>query len=487
MSRAALPLALSALLAPALTAGCADTARRLYLEEAVDDLAGAPRDDDDVELAADQLSALATNAAISSELTLTECMRLALVHYEYLAARGEDILQADTLRAEAITSMLPRVGFQLRHTRNSNPVSFQSAGSSVDLAPGSAQPFLPREFTEHSFVVTQPLFNPRTLPSYWLASATRRVEALNLDDLRDEVLFRVATAFYEVLGFDRDVQALRSTMAQVDEQLRVLDARLAVGEAQRQEVLLAEARRAEVEVELVQAELDREQARARLSRLTGVPGRQRLLDTMDAVTPPGDVTELINRAYRERPDLNAARMAIEQAEQERNLVIADYLPQVNLDFTYYTRAVAGFNQFLDYAATANLLWTIFDGGARETRLVRARSVERQRELLARALAEDIRLEVVEAALAYSALDRAQRALAARRVAATGAQELASLQYTAGEATNLDVLVAVAERQNSERNEIRGEFARKLAALRIWLATGEITRSPPARRLLEARR
>lgn len=487
MSRAALPLALAALLAPALTAGCADTARRLYLEETVDDLAYAPDDDDDLEAAGEHLAALAEEAAVSSQLTLTDCMRLALVNYEYLTARGEDLLQADTLRAEAITTMLPRVGFSLTHTRNSNPVSFDTGPTSTGLTPGSPRPFLPREYTEHSVIVTQPLLDARTLPAYRLATATRRVEALNLDDLRDEVLFQVATAFYEVLGFDRDVEALRSTLAQVDEQLRVLAARLAVGEAQRQEVLLAEARRAEVEVELVQAELDRETSRARLARLTGVPNPRRLVDTLDAVRPPGDVGDLVARAFAARPDLEAARVAVEQAAQERNLVLAEYLPVVTLDFTYFTRAVAGFNQFLDYSVQANLLWTLFDGGQREVELVRAASVERERALLAEALAEDVRLEVIEAALAYAALDRTKQALAARRVAAAGAQELASLQFGAGEATNLDVLVAVAERQNAERNEIRGEFARKLAALRIWLATGEITRSPPARRLLEARR
>lgn len=483
MSRAAFALALMALLA--LTAGCADTARRLFLEETVNDLPYAPEDEDDLEAAAEHLQALASEAAVSSQLTLTDCMRLALVSYEYLAARGESLLQADTLRAEAITTMLPRVNFPLTQTVNSNAVSLSTlgGGSTGATTPTSGRPFLPRSYTQHSLVITQPLVDARALPAYRVATATRRIEALNIDDLRNEVLFQVATAFYEVLGFDRDVQALRSILAQVDEQLRVLGARLAVGEAQRQEVLLAEARRAEVEVDLVQAELDRETARARLSRLTGVPGNRGLVDTLRAVRPPGDVNDLVRRAFRSRPDLQAARVAVLQAEEERNLVLAEYVPLVTLDFTYYTRAVAGFNQFLDWTLTANLLVNIFDGGAREARLVRAQSVRRQREKLADALAEDIRLEVVEAVLAYAALDRAQQALVARRVAAVGAQELASLQYAAGEATNLDVLVAVAERQDAQRNEIRGEFALKLAALRIWLATGELPESPPAQRLL----
>lgn len=486
MSRAAFALALSAPLA--LTAGCADTARRLFLGETVNDLPYAPEDEDDLEAAGEHLAALASEAAVSSQLTLTDCMRLALVNYEYLAARGESLLQADTLRVEAITAMLPRVNFPLTHTVNSNAVSLStlgggSTGTGTTTPPTSSRPFLPRSYTQHSLVITQPLIDARTLPAYRVATATRRIEGLSLDNLRNEVLFQVATAFYEVLGFDRDVQALRSILAQVDEQLRVLGARLAVGEAQRQEVLLAEARRAEVEVDLVQAELDRETARARLSRLTGVSGNRGLVDTLRAVRPPGDLTDLVRRAFRSRPDLQAARVAVVQAEEERNLVLAEYVPLVTLDFTYYTRAVAGFNQFLDWTLTANVLVNIFDGGAREARLVRAQSVRRQREKLADALAEDIRLEVVEAVLAYAALDRAQQALVARRVAATGAQELASLQYGAGEATNLDVLVAVAERQDAQRNEIRGEFALKLAALRIWLATGELPESPPAQRLL----
>src|SRR5690606_27294908 len=145
------------------------------------------------------------------------------------------------------------------------------------------------------------------VPAYRLATATRRLEALQLDDLRDELLFQTAAAFYEVLGFARDVAALRSTLEQVDEQLRVLEVRLAVGEAQRQELLLAEARRAEVGVELVQADLGRATARARLVRLTGIPAPRELIDTLDVETPPpGDLGELVALAYEARPDLRAA-------------------------------------------------------------------------------------------------------------------------------------------------------------------------------------
>ncbi|MCO5165134.1 MAG: TolC family protein [Planctomycetes bacterium] len=470
----AVVVALGALLA-LLGGGCADRARRSYQEEVVNDLPGAPAEPEDQVEAAGAMRALAEAAAVSTQLTLTDCMRLALVNVQRLEARGERLLQADTLRAEAITTLLPRAGFSLRYTRDSNPVEF---GGEV---------FLPQTRLEHSVFVTQPLFDARALPGYRLGAATRRVEALLLDDERDEVLFQVAAAFYEVLGFDRDLVFLRSTRDQVDEQLRVLEARLEVGEAQPQEVLLARARRAEVEVDLVQAQFDRDSARARLARLTGTSAQQELLDTLEVERPRGSVEALVARALATRPALEAARAEVDVAAERRNLVLAEYLPRVTLDFTYFTRAVGGFNQFLDWTGSINLLWTVFDGGSREVRLARTRSIERERALLARDLEDEVRLQVVQAALSFAALDRAQDALEARRQAARGAQELASVQFQAGEATNLDVLVAVAERQDAERNQVRGEFARKLAALRIWLVTGELSRSPPARRLLERRR
>lgn len=474
VSRAgALPLV--AVAAALLAAGCADHARRSYLDEVVDDLPGAPADRDARVEAGEHMRALADAAAVTTQLTLTDCMRMALVNYQRLVARGERLLQADTLRAEAITTLLPRAGFNLSYRRDSNPVEF---GGEV---------FLPQTRLEHSVFVTQPLFDARALPGYRLGAATRRVEALALDDERDEVLFQVAAAFYEVLGLDRDLDALRSTLEQVDEQLRVLEARLEVGEAQPQEVLLARARRAEVEVDLVQAQLDRDRTRARLARLTGAPAAQALHDTLEVERPGGDVDVLVARALATRPALGAAQAEVDAAAERGNLVLAEYLPLVTLDFTYFTRAVGGFNQFLDWTAAVNLQWFAFDGGSREVRLARARSVARERALLAADLADEVRLQVIDAALAFAALDRAQAALEARRRAARGAQELASLQFQAGEATNLDVLVAVAERQDAERNQVRGEFARKLAALRIWLVTGEMTRSPPARRLLERAR
>lgn len=456
----------------ALVTGCADTARRNYLDEALDDIPGAPAD---AAALGEELTREAAGDPAEGDLSLAECMRLALLHSERLAARGEDILQADTLRVEAITRLLPRAAFNLSHTRDSTPVSF---GGSV---------FLPQERTEHSVSLSQPLFDPGVLPAYRLAVATRRLEALLLDDARDELMFQVAAEFYGVFGFEQDVVALRAALEQLVEQLRVLEVRLAVGEAQRQEVLLAEARRAEVEVDLVQSQFEADRARARLGRLLGTRPPRRLVDSLEVAPPPGDVAALTLRALDARPDVEAARAQVEQAGERRDLVLADYLPTVTLDVTYYTRAVGGFAQFIDWTASANLTWSVFDGGAREARLVRAASEQREQRLLATALEEDVRLEVLEAVLAFAALDRARAALEARRVAATGAQELAAIQFEAGEATNLDVLVATAERQQAERNQSRSDASWKLAALRLWLATGEIVRSPPGRRLLERSR
>ena len=114
----------------------------------------------------------------------------------------------------------------------------------------------------------------------------------------------------------------------------------------------------------------------------------------------------------------------------------------------------------------------------------ARSMLRQRQLDLQRLEEQVRLEVEDAALAFRSLDRALFAFAARSRAATAAHDVTEALVAAGSATNLELLVARDTREEAARNLIRTTLGRKLAALRIRLAAGDMRSAPPAAELAD---
>ncbi len=448
-----------------LVAGCAggaDRAREHYLAEAGRDLAAGPLDRDAAIASGQRIVDRAAEVAKRETLTLTDCFVLALANDDRLKLRGERILQGEMQEREAIGAFLPRIAGRGQYVRDSDEIEFAGGGR------GS-----PQSRTEHWVTVEQTLFDGRILPALEVARAGQRIEALQLRDERDRLFFEVSSAFYEAKSLERDIAALEASLAGAVEHLRVLGVQQEAGEAQPQDVLLTQARRDEVQAELVQAQHDVLRARTRLTRLVGLPiGARPLADTLTVEAPPGEIPHLVDLALAQRHDLARADAQIDQAEAQSTAAATEFLPRASLRFDDWTRR-EGFSEDIDWTLTIGVDWTFFDGGAREARIARARSVVRERELALRDLEKEARRDVEDAVLAFRSLDRAMAAFESRARAAAESADQMHVRFVAGDSTNLDVLFAQEAREEAERNLARAIFARKLAALRIRLAIGDM--------------
>ena len=460
-----------------VVSGCAlgeDEAVNIFRTEVARDLGGVARDDDDArELGARIHAAADTAPAGEPGIGLADCFRLAIANSEGLRGRAEGVLQADMLEREAIASVLPRVALYGTHVKDDRSIAL-GGGSSIQ----------PSERTGYGFTVTQSLFEAEVFPRLSIAAETRRIETLLLRNERDQLLFQVATEFYEALGLEADLEAIEATRASAQESLRVLEARRAVGVARADDVLLAQASVAEAEARSIQAAADLERVRARLRNVLGIDRLPPLQDTYEVIPGPRSIPRLVDMALSQRYDLEAARAEIDRADAEETLTWMAFLPDVTATFTQYLESEEAFSSQLDWTLGVNLEWTLFDGGGRVARAARARSMLRQRQLDLQRLEEQVRLEVEDAALAFRSLDRALFAFAARSRAATAAHDVTEALVAAGSATNLELLVARDTREEAARNLIRTTLGRKLAALRIRLAAGDMRSAPPAAELAD---
>lgn len=406
---------------------------------------------------------LAREVARKGELSLADCFRLALHNSQALAVRGEAVVQAGATRREAIAALLPQVGAHAQYIRNKE--IFQIL---INVIPRGRF-----EFYGHA---SQKLFDAPAFAAVQVAGEARQIELLRLADERDRLLFEVASTFYEILGLERDREALAATRARASEQSRVVEVELRAGKARPQEAFDVRAVLDEAEMNAVSVDEQIARSRLRLARLVGVsPLPARLTDSYDVRWKPGELPELVEAAGRARVDLAIARHQIAQQEAARRQVKGEYLPTASAEGTYWGRR-KDFEEDNVWTVAIYADWNLYDGGGREARLARAQSAVRQAELELESARKDLDRDVEEALVAFRSIDRLLATLDSRVKAADELLERTATALKAGTVTDLHMLLAQEAKADAARDLARTRFARMLALLRIRLVIGDLRRA-----------
>lgn len=210
------------------------------------------------------------------------------------------------------------------------------------------------------------------------------------------------------------------------------------------DVIRAEVRLSTERQRATAAESEFQKARLQLARVIGLPiGQAFTLSSDIPYVPMPDMTvqEALDRAYRERPDYQAAQARVRAAESERQAVVGEGLPSVRVTADYGAIGLAAGSALPTFNVTGAVNIPIFQGGRLQGRLLQAEAEVRTR----RAEAEDLRAAIYyDVRAAFLDLQATDEELQV----ATRARELAGLQLTqsrdrfaAGVTNNIEVLQA----------------------------------------------
>jgi outer membrane protein TolC len=177
-------------------------------------------------------------------------------------------------------------------------------------------------------------------------------------------------------------------------------------------------------------------ARGDLATALGAPAAATIrVEPLSQVPTPESVGETVeqatDRALNERPDILAELAGVRRAEAERKEARAAYDPTLNFRMNANAQSLYLLQQKLPWGHTADLTggfalslnWTVFDGGARRSRLMQAEAEIRRADSEVDAVRDTIEDEVWTA---YSNLNTAFR----QREAAAALLESATLSYAA---------------------------------------------------------
>jgi outer membrane protein TolC len=271
-----------------------------------------------------------------------------------------------------------------------------------------------------------------------IAAATAEVLAANFafNDTHRSVIYQVEQAYYQLLNASGQEEAARASLSNAQAVQQSAEERLKNGLATLPDVLEARSATAQAEYEL-QSVLGTEQiAAGNLATVLGTFATTTIhVQALNELPIPQSVDEsvdgVIDRALAQRPDLMQQVAGVRSTNARVKEARAAYYPSLSVAASPTAQSLYGMQQQFPWGHTAGLTgglgfklnWTVFDGGARKSRLAQAEANVHEAEAQVNVTRNQIADQVWAA---YSNLKTALR----QRQAATALLEASSRSYDA---------------------------------------------------------
>jgi TolC family type I secretion outer membrane protein len=397
-------------------------------------------------------------------MTLEEVYAQALKANEQVKIAREGIDIARFEKDRALSGMLPNFEAEASYTRR--PEAILSGANAI------------RAEKEKNFElrVSQPLYSGgRAMATYKSAKEGIRVSREDFKIAQEELLFDVATAYYNVLKAQKNLSLSRVEVERLEKHQKDSESRFKVGEVTKTIVLRSQAELSRARADLVRAEAALKTARDQLVLLAKLPGDFEVMDPKAAFLPSGDEQVLIQLAHQRRPDLVASGIREMIALNGVRFAQGGFLPTLSLEGTYNRQDQDPENPFFfvrrDKQATVTLSLPLFEGGLRLAEFREARSKVRQAQLERSLLEDRIEVEVKTALRDLMTVDSILQNFKDQVAFAQENFTLVEKQFVFGLATNIDVLDANSLLRQAQQQLSNTQYDRELAVLNLQKTVG----------------
>ena len=410
------------------------------------------------------------------DLSLAEALTMAAQQNQQLRIAAFEVAIARSQLAQVRAGTAPQVNAQASYTRTQaqgpTVVSF-GPGITVEIPAPSANLYDVR------LVLQYPLYSGGRIEAQ-IAFAEANVKGAEaaLERVKQQVIFSVRQAYYQLLLAQSGLDVADRSVAQAAENLRVARARVAAGASPRFDEVQAEVAVAQARQSQVRSRNAIAQATQGLNALINLPLNTppRLRDAL-AVRPVGpSVDALIAGALEARPEF--AELRARQAAAQAGIALAESgaKPTVAVNAaTSYGNSSAGFvpstgvssTWSLTLAATLNL----FDGGLTKERIQEARLRLEQLRASEAQQHQAVELEVRQAFLNLRSVAEELAGADAVVTQAAEALRIANVRFQSGVGTNLEVLTAQTTASQAEAARVQALFNYNVARATLERAVG----------------
>jgi len=402
-------------------------------------------------------------------LTLPDALRYALDHNPGIAQARERIRQQHGVVLEVRSQQIPNLA-----------VSGDVSANDKELSAGS--PPQNRNWGMSAQATQLVYSGGSVVASTRSARLTVQAAELELQSIVNETLLTVRTLFYSALLAKEQVGVQEENVKLLEEQLKDAQSRFEAGSVSNFEVLRAQVALANGQPDLITARNDYRLAIEELRRALGLSDRAggsprgagstlpplagELALEGRAQADQADLANALGAARAQRPELQRLAKLAEAGEQQVVASRSGALPRVSAYGRYDWQRGGpgtGWSDRRDgWTAGLQTQWAIFDGRATAGRTAQAKS----RLVQTRLALEETELAIdVEVRRAHSSLIEAQELVSASAAVVEQADEalrLARVRYSAGTATQLDVLTSQVELTRARLNQLQATYRYNVA-------------------------
>ncbi len=425
------------------------------------------------------LAMLGLTAAGAGATTMTadDAVKLAMDRSGLVVGARAGVTSARGSLYSAWGGVLPNLTASLtrsetRSTNETGSVSF--AGSPVPIEPNDSR----SNFSAPTVSLSWGILTPSAWANLSAARQNSRSARYTLDATRNDVALGVRRQFYEVVKAIKLSEVAEGSLQLARDDERRVRAMFEVGSVSKSDLLKAQVRSAQSEVDLLQARHAVIVQRIELARQIGVDeAAMGAVDTvLSARMQTYDEAAVLAEAAAKRPDLIAAEAALASARASHAGARLGRLPYVTAsgsasfnqktNFTNTERLTGAeqkgeTNLDRDLRGTISLRWDIFSLGTVDARIASARAAltraQEDRDALRRNLAGEVRQAILAHREATESQVAAQRGLES----ATESLKLTQEKYNVGSATILELIDAQVQLETA-----KSDLVRALAAIRV---------------------
>ncbi len=306
--------------------------------------------------------------AHATGLSLAEAFREAKINFETIGEKGETVVQADETYNQGVGALLPNI--------NGNGNYFWQKNVATGVGTSLSPPYQPT----WGVSVTQPLFQGAALNGLRQADAQIRAAQHDKNYSLEQLYVNLAATYYSVLSQEKDLENLETEIRFYDERIVELKRFLKIGRAQMTDVLAVQTSRSQILATIKNEKGQLDSLREQLTLYTGVDQKTRLNPVIDPLPDSVKLMTYYLSRRDQRPDVKRDRENLEAAHQAVWVAKEGHLPTVSLKADRYFQRYGIFNE-IDWDAGITITIPIFAGGATQSKVRQAMSVENSARLV----------------------------------------------------------------------------------------------------------
>jgi outer membrane protein TolC len=404
------------------------------------------------------------------DLSLTDAIERGLRSNLGVLLSGHGRTAAEGERRQALSELLPNLSAGLSETiQQTNLAALGFPGF-----PGVPQIIGPFSVFDARAYANQSLLNLPALHRLDSASEDLKAADFTYQNAKDLVVLGVVGLYLQALAGKGRVEAAQAQFETAQALYMQATSFKEAGVVPAIEVLRAQVEMQSEQQRLIYLQNRFEKEKLKLGRAIGLSPAQRFRMTDDAPyrpLPPITVDQAIERAYAGRPDYKSAESRLRSASLARKAAESQRLPTADVGFNYGTIGRRPGSTHGTFTLAANVDVPIFEGGRISGEVMEAEALVRERQNQLDNLHAQIRYDVQNAFLDIRSSENQVKVAANTIDLAHQQLEQARDRFTAGVATNIEVVQAQAALATANENYISSLFGYNLAKAELARAIG----------------